>query len=409
MDKNVYILNETSLGNNTGVNSYIKQLAIYLTNKTNLNVYIIDICLEQKEFIIESKNSISIYHIPIQWEMLIKKKKRYYRNIFYLLEPYLKNTSDSIFLVNLFIHDEVIRLLKEKYYNINIFFVVHYLDLNYLAKWDTNILNDLSSLEDTIVDKFNIHQLIERDRFIFNHVDKIICLSEETKKLLQTYYQLTENRISIVYNGLKDEAIFISKMEKQLLKMRLSFNKDDRIILYVGRLDPYKGIFELIQAFKQIVNKTPNTRLVLVGGGDISLFLKECQGFWSKITFTGLIDKEYVYKFYQIATIGVLPSYTEQCSYAAIEMMMHGLPLIGTTTGGISEMIEEGKTGYKIHLKEEDNKKILNINELAIKIEELLYDEIKRSFFSRYSRMRYEKYYQLNIMGNEMEKIIYGK
>ena len=72
-------------------------------------------------------------------------------------------------------------------------------------------------------------------------------------------------------------------------------------------------------------------------------------------------------------------------------------------------MIEEGKTGYKIHLKEEDNKKILNINELAIKIEELLYDEIKRSFFSRYSRMRYEKYYQLNIMGNEMEKIIYGK
>ena len=78
------------------------------------------------------------------------------------------------------------------------------------------------------------------------------------------------------------------------------------------------------------------------------------------------VDKEYVYKFYQIATIGVLPSYTEQCSYAAIEMMMHGLPLIGTTAGGISEMIEEGKTGYKIHLKEEDNKKILNINELAI-------------------------------------------
>ena len=406
MDKNVYILNETSLGNNTGVNSYIKQLAIYLTNKTNLNIYIIDICLEQKEFIIESKNSISIYHIPIQWEMLIKKKKRYYRNIFYQHFPLNRNMINRYRIFRL---NNKFFLFKAYIYNINIFFVVHYLDLNYLAKWDTNILNDLSSLEDTIVDKFNIHQLIERDRFIFNHVDKIICLSEETKKLLQTYYQLTENRISIVYNGLKDEAIFISKMEKQLLKTRLSFNKDDRIILYVGRLDPYKGIFELIQAFKQIVNKTPNTRLVLVGGGDISLFLKECQGFWSKITFTGLIDKEYVYKFYQIATIGVLPSYTEQCSYAAIEMMMHGLPLIGTTAGGISEMIEEGKNGYKIHLKEEDNKKILNINELAIKIEELLYDEIKRSFFSRYSRMRYEKYYQLNIMGNEMEKIIYGK
>ena len=70
-----------------------------------------------------------------------------------------------------------------------------------------------------------------------------------------------------------------------------------------------------------------------------------------------------------------------------------------------SEKSSESKVSKN---KEEDNKKILNIIELAIKIEELLYDEIKSSFFSRYSRVRYDKYYQLNIMGNEMENIIYG-
>ena len=67
-----------------------------------------------------------------------------------------------------------------------------------------------------------------------------------------------------------------------------------------------------------------------------------CNGIWGKVIFTGKLRKDQLYRFYQIADIGVLPSCQEQCSYVGIEMLMHGIPLVGTDAMGISEMIEEG-------------------------------------------------------------------
>lgn len=74
--------------------------------------------------------------------------------------------------------------------------------------------------------------------------------------------------------------------------------------------------------------------------------------YWSKIIFSGRLPKELIYKFYQIADVGILPSFAEQCSYVAIEMMMHGLPIVGTDSTGLSEMIIDGENGYKVNLNE---------------------------------------------------------
>lgn len=409
MGKNVYILNETSINSHNGIKSYVDQFSNYFLN-SEFHIHIIDLCLEQKEFVIKREQNIVTYHIPIQWEMSIKKKRRYYRNIFYLLEPYLKNSIDGLFIINLFIHDEIVHLIKDKYSNMRILFIVHYLDSCF------KVIKENCSYSDIMIDLKNnlgfesyYHELIIRDKYIFDHVDKIICLSMATKRILQKFYALNDKKVSVVYNGLSDEAKFLSETKKQLLKNNLLFNENDQIVLYVGRLDPYKGVFELIGAFKKITKINSNARLILVGGGNIDLFMKECQGYWSRIFFTGHISKESVYKFYQIATIGVLPSYTEQCSYAAIEMMMHGLPIIGTTANGIKEMIEDEKSGYTVELKDVAGKQMLNIDKLATRIEELLSDKTKRDSFSKQSRMRYESYYKLSIMGNKMEEILYEK
>ena len=67
-----------------------------------------------------------------------------------------------------------------------------------------------------------------------------------------------------------------------------------------------------------------------VGDGFYSYYLNSCNPTWNKITFTGKLNKEDLYKLYQIADIGVLPSFHEQCSYVAIEMMMYGIPLVAS-------------------------------------------------------------------------------
>ena len=55
----------------------------------------------------------------------------------------------------------------------------------------------------------------------------------------------------------------------------------------------------------------------------------------------GKVDKELFSVFYQISDVGVMASFHEQCSYVAIEMMAYGIPLVGTDTTGLKEMLED--------------------------------------------------------------------
>ena len=117
-----------------------------------------------------------------------------------------------------------------------------------------------------------------------------------------------------------------------------------------------------------------------------------CNGIWGKVIFTGKLRKDQLYRFYQIADIGVLPSCQEQCSYVGIEMLMHGIPLVGTDAMGISEMIEEG---YKIPLKIGGEEISLCTDKLSDSILSAL---ANKGFFGKRARHRLEKYYSLNTM-----------
>lgn len=77
-----------------------------------------------------------------------------------------------------------------------------------------------------------------------------------------------------------------------------------------------------------------------------------------------------MYRFYQIADIGVMPSFHEQCSYVAIEMMMFDVPMIISTTTGLNEMLDEDEC--KISIEEQEDGAILSVEELAGKIEQKL-------------------------------------
>ena len=98
------------------------------------------------------------------------------------------------------------------------------------------------------------------------------------------------------------------------------------------------------------------------------------------------------FKLIIIADIGVLPSCQEQCSYVGIEMLMHGIPLVGTDAMGISEMIEEG---YKIPLKIGGEEISLCTDKLSDSILSAL---ANKGFFGKRARHRFEKYYSLNTM-----------
>lgn len=185
--------------------------------------------------------------------------------------------------------------------------------------------------------------------------------------------------MSLIYNGIPDNYRKISFEENKSIREQFSLHLDEKIILYVGRIDSMKGVPATIEAFKKIVRKHPDSKLILVGEGEeMEKSMKLCAGLWNKILFTGRLNEHEIYKLYKIADIGIMLSMHEQCSYVAIEMLMHNLKLITTDTTGLNEMLKDNP--YKINLTYTDYKTIIPIDMVVDKIEKALYNPIEYDF-----------------------------
>lgn len=122
-------------------------------------------------------------------------------------------------------------------------------------------------------------------------------------------------------------------------------------ILFVGRLVPQKGIDVLLQAFSIALQKYPNNSLVIVGDGELELYLKRIVrniGIPHKVSFVKWQSGSTLVRFYQKAKIVVVPSLYEPFGIVALEAMACGKPVIASKTGGLMEIIEDGINGFLI-------------------------------------------------------------
>lgn len=166
----------------------------------------------------------------------------------------------------------------------------------------------------------------------------------------------------------------ISFEKKSSLKEKWWIPENIKIILFVGRLDEVKGISPLISAFKSLLKTNPNTHLILAGDGDYTRWLKESENYWTKITFTGRLDKKKILELYQIADIGVVSSIHEEFGLVALEMMMNKIPVIAGDTGGLSEIFDNNITGIKIPIITIKEKRKISIKLFSSKMKLLLDD-----------------------------------
>jgi len=122
--------------------------------------------------------------------------------------------------------------------------------------------------------------------------------------------------------------------------------------------------------------KIPDIHLVLVGSGDIDKFVPFTLPFRTRITFTGKLNSKELTKWYHISDIGVLPSLHEQCSFTAIEMRFHKIPLIVSDLDGLKEMFTHEYDALKLSVNlDKEGKKVLDVSEFAEYMERLLKDQ----------------------------------
>lgn len=150
---------------------------------------------------------------------------------------------------------------------------------------------------------------------------------------------------------------------------KIKKNYESIDILFVGRLNRYKGVNILIDAFKQIKRK--NIHLHIVGAGKDTEEFKKIAGDHSNITFYGFVSESKLIELYKKASVTVVPStWYETFGIVIIESFKYSTPVIASNIGGFPELIENGYNGYLFEAGNADElKKLLedvidNPNEL---------------------------------------------
>ena len=187
------------------------------------------------------------------------------------------------------------------------------------------------------------------------------------------------------------------------------------LILFIGRLIRWKGIHILIQAMRLLIKDYPEASLVIAGDGVCLKKLKELVsklGIESSVLFTGNIPGNEIISWYSKADIFILPSITdnnltEGLGVVLLEAMASGVPVIGSNSGGIPDIIEDGVNGLLVPPGDPDalNTAIIRIIEdpdLAEKFrnaglktvrERFSWDQIAARFMEIYMNLSNDGYY----------------
>jgi D-inositol-3-phosphate glycosyltransferase len=190
---------------------------------------------------------------------------------------------------------------------------------------------------------------IETERALAQNCHHIIASTEKEKRELVLHYHASPERISVIPCGVNLE--LFQPMDKVLAKQQLGFS-DSKIILFVGRIEPLKGIDQLLKAMSYLSN-IQGVRLVIIGGDEHSQYeldrLRKLSGelhIQDLVTFLGLIKQEQMPYFYSAADVCVIPSYYESFGLVALESLACGTPVVATDVGNLKNIIRQGKTGY---------------------------------------------------------------
>jgi glycosyltransferase involved in cell wall biosynthesis len=186
---------------------------------------------------------------------------------------------------------------------------------------------------------------IYRKKMVYRLATRLIANSNATKEDLISNFSVRENKISVVYNAVKDP--------------ELNEEIDSNQLVYVGRMHPSKGIDVLLKALPHVVMRYPNIRVLLVGGNvhgnEIEEFLAIAHQLDVArfVNFVGNKPKDQVLKFFASSYLSIVPSYAEAFGNVIIESFSVGTPVIGSNNTGISEIIKDGVDGLLFETKNE--------------------------------------------------------
>jgi D-inositol-3-phosphate glycosyltransferase len=183
--------------------------------------------------------------------------------------------------------------------------------------------------------------------------DAILANSEAERAQLVEFYGAPADRIEIVPPGV--EHAFFSPGDQRGARLALDLATDRPVVLFVGRIQPLKGLDVAIEAFARLERR--DAQMVVVGGASGSdgatevariRALAASLGVTERVRFVDPQPHHLLSTYYRAADLVFVPSRSESFGLVALEASACGVPVVASAVGGLLSLVDDGKTGYLV-------------------------------------------------------------
>ena len=245
--------------------------------------------------------------------------------------------------------------------------------------------------------------------------DAIIAVSEETKVDVLNNFNVDEEKVQVIYNGINLQEYVVTDKVSTLEKYGIDQSKP--FVLFVGRITRQKGIIHLVNAVKYI---DPDTQIVLCAGApDTPEIAKEMEDSVAAVKkdrdnviwIDVMLEKEEVIQLYSHADVFCCPSIYEPFGIINIEAMACETAVVASAVGGIKEVVVHGETGILVPLEQQKEAPFEPVDadkfsrDLAEGVNQLISDKELTKQMARNGRKRVEETFDWIAIAKQVEDL----
>jgi D-inositol-3-phosphate glycosyltransferase len=200
---------------------------------------------------------------------------------------------------------------------------------------------------------------INGEKQVLRRADRVIVATVAELTQLRFLYKANGNMV-VIPPGVDVSHFYPIPADEA--KMYIGLKPEDRMVLFVGRIEPLKGVDTLIQAMSclQLKETKRPVHLAIIGGdpaaspeemsAEMARLQKLCDDLAvdQTVVFLGKRDQDKLPYYYSAAEVVVMPSHYESFGMVALEAMACGTPVIASEVGGLAYLVRDGETGFTI-------------------------------------------------------------